>query len=103
MRDQRLTFEPGAVTLAPGCDAQAGKFEIFDDAGEFDVIILGAGLAGLSAAFFLLQKRPGARIVLLEANSYAGGNAARDEGPPLPVAASTAGALSALPYNDFLI
>jgi spermidine dehydrogenase len=47
MRDQRLSFEPSAVTIAPGCDAYAGKFKISDDVDEFDVIIVGAGLAGL--------------------------------------------------------
>ncbi len=90
------------MTLAPGCDAYEGTFEISDDGGDFDVIILGAGLAGLSAAFYLLHTRPGTRILLLEANNYAGGNAARDEGLPLPVAASTAGAFCIFPYADFL-
>ena len=101
-RDRRLTFNSGAVTIAPGCDAHAGRFEISDEAGEFDVIVVGAGLAGLSSAFYLLQKRPGTRILLLEANSYAGGNAARDEGAPLPVRASTAGAFCALPEAGFM-
>lgn len=102
MRDQRLTFESGVVTVAPGCDAYAGKFEVSDDSGEFDVIIVGAGLAGLSSAFYVLQKRPGTRILLIEANSYAGGNAARDGGPPLPMVASTAGAYCIFPYVEFL-
>jgi len=61
MRDRRLTFKPGAVTVAPGCDAHAGTFEISDEAGEFDVIVVGAGLAGLSSAFYLLDKRCGYR------------------------------------------
>jgi phytoene dehydrogenase-like protein len=87
--------------LASGCDGRAGKFEISDDGGDFDVIVVGAGLAGLSAAFYLLQ-RVEARILLLEAGSYAGGNAARDDGRPLPVAASTAGAFCTVPYTDFL-
>ena len=102
MRDRRLTFKSGAVTVAPGCDAHAGTFEISDEAAEFDVIVVGAGLAGLSSAFYLLQKQPGTRILLLEANSYAGGNAARDEGAPLPVRASTAGAFCALPEAGFM-
>jgi spermidine dehydrogenase len=102
LRDKRLSFEPGAVKLAPGCDAHQGRFEIFRDGGDFDVIIVGAGLAGLSAAFYLLRKRAGTRILLLEANNYAGGNAARDEGVPLPVAASAAGAFCTVPYADFL-
>jgi spermidine dehydrogenase len=102
LRDKRLSFEPKAVTLAPGCDDHAGKFAVSDDAGDFDVIIVGAGIAGLSAAYYLLQKWAGARVLLLEANNYAGGNAARDEGSPLPVAASTAGAYCMFPYTDFL-
>jgi len=102
LRDKRLSFESGAVTLARGCDGREGKFEISRDDDAFDVIIVGAGLAGLSAAFYLLHGRPGTRILLLEANNYAGGNAARDEGSPLPVAASTAGAFCTVPYTDFL-
>ena len=35
LRDRRLSFEPAAVTLAPGCDDHAGKFEISDDGGRF--------------------------------------------------------------------
>lgn len=102
LRDRRLSFEPKAITLAAGCDDHKGRFEISDDGGDFDVIIVGAGLAGLSAAFYLLHKRPGARILMLEANNYAGGNAGSDEGAPLPVAASTAGAFSTFPYTDWL-
>jgi gamma-glutamylputrescine oxidase len=38
---------------------------------DADVLILGAGITGLSAAVHLLEARPGARLVLLEAH-YAG-------------------------------
>jgi hypothetical protein len=103
MRDRRLRFESSAVTLAPGCDAFEGNFSISDDAENFDVIIVGTGLAGLSAAFYLLRRRAGTRILLLDANHYAGGNAGRDDGAPLPVPASTAGAYCChTPYLDFL-
>ena len=102
MRDRRLQFEPGKVTLAPGCDAFQGSFPICDEGEEFDAIIVGAGLAGLSSAFYLLRKRPKARILLLEANPYAGGNAGRDDLPPLPVVASTAGAYCVAPTTGFL-
>jgi spermidine dehydrogenase len=103
MRDRRLLFQSSGVTLAPGCDAFEGKFSISDDAEHFDVIIVGAGLAGLSAAFYLLRLRAGTRILLLDANDYAGGNAGRDDGAPLPVPASTAGAYCYAPEIDLLV
>jgi len=102
MRDRRLQFEPGKVTLAPGCDAYQGSFPISDDGEEYDAIVVGTGLAGLSSAFYLLHKRPKARILLLEANSYSGGNAGRDGMAPLPVVAPTAGAYCMAPFADFL-
>ena len=101
MRDKRLRFESSAVTLAKGCDGREGSFPIVDDA-EVDVVIVGAGLAGLSASLFLLRRRPNIRILLLEANRYAGGNAGRDDQPPLPVPATTAGAYCVAPRTDFL-
>jgi phytoene dehydrogenase-like protein len=101
MRDKRLRFESNAVTLAKGCDGQEGTFPIVDDA-DVDIVIVGAGLAGLSASLFLLRRRPNIRILLLEANLYAGGNAGRDDKPPLPVPATTAGAYCVAPRTDFL-
>ena len=101
MRDKRLRFESNAVTLAKGCDGREGSFPIVDDA-EVDIVIVGAGLAGLSASLFLLRRRPNIRILLLDANLYAGGNAGRDEQPPLPVPATTAGAYCVAPRTDFL-
>ena len=51
MRDRRLRFERGTVTLAKGCDDVEGAFPIVEDDKEFDVVVAGAGLAGLSACF----------------------------------------------------
>jgi spermidine dehydrogenase len=101
LRDGRLGFDRDAVTLSPGCDGLGGRFPITDDAETYDVVIVGAGLSGLGAAFFLLEDRPGTRILLLEANPRAGGNAARDEVPPLSFGASTAGSYCLAPYSDF--
>jgi spermidine dehydrogenase len=102
MRDGRLDFQNGTVTLSAGCDGREGKFTISDDGADYDVIIVGAGLSGLSAAFYILQERPQTRILMLEANNYAGGNAARDEGSPLSVPASTAGAFCGFPQTEWL-
>jgi flavin-dependent dehydrogenase len=35
---------------------------------DVDVIVVGAGVAGLTAAFTLLQRDPGLRVVVVEAN-----------------------------------
>jgi spermidine dehydrogenase len=102
IRDRRLHFGRRGVKLLPGCDELAGTFPISDD-GRFDVIIVGAGLAGLSAAFFLLRKHPQTRILLLEANPYPGGNAGRDGAEPLPVPAPTAGAYCYQPFTESLV
>ena len=40
-------------------------------------IIVGGGLSGLSAAFYLLRRRPDTSILVLDANLTPGGNAAR--------------------------
>ncbi len=102
LRDRRLHFDKRSVTLLRGCDTHEGSFPITDNDGAFDVVIVGAGLAGLSAAFYLLRKRSDIRILLLDANDHAGGNAGRDFGSPLPVVASTAGAYCAAPASDHL-
>lgn len=100
LRDGRLTFESRTVTLAPGCDGLGGRFPIAEDT-SVDVVIVGAGLAGLTAAYCLVEQRPGTRVLLLDANRRPGGNAARDEAPPLPVPASTAGSYCVAPTSDF--
>src|SRR3974390_2169271 len=41
---------------------------------DYDVIIAGGGLAGTLAAFRLRQRRPGARVLLLEEGAQLGGN-----------------------------
>ncbi len=96
LRDRRLTFERDSVTLSRGCDGLEGSFPVSEQS-RFDVIIVGAGLAGLSAAFGILRRRAKARILLLEANSVTGGNAGRDCETPLPVMAPTAGAYCCKP------
>lgn len=47
--------------------------------GEFDLLVVGAGISGLSAAFFYRQKFPEARILILENHDDFGGHAKRNE------------------------
>ncbi len=100
MRDRRLKFSPRQAILSAGCDGRAGSFDIDEGDESFDVIILGGGLAGLSTAFFVLRHHPQTRILILDANAQAGGNAARDSAPPLPVVTSTAGAYISAPAAE---
>ena len=45
-----------------------------------DVAIIGGGLTGLSAAYHLLKRYPGTRIVVLEANRLGAGASGRSTG-----------------------
>jgi spermidine dehydrogenase len=47
--------------------------------GEFDLVVVGAGLSGLAAAFLYRQRRPDARVLLLDAHDDFGGHAKRNE------------------------
>jgi len=47
--------------------------------GEYDLIVVGAGISGLAAAFYFHEKSPRARILLLDAHDDFGGHAKRNE------------------------
>ena len=47
---------------------------------HFDVIIVGAGIAGLSAAYWLEQKDPKLKIVIIDQGSFGGGASGRNAG-----------------------
>ena len=46
---------------------------------DYDLIVVGGGISGLSAAYFYQQKNPGARILILENHDDFGGHAKRNE------------------------
>lgn len=51
-----------------------------EDAGEiYDLVIVGAGLGGLTAAYFYHQERPEEKILLLDNHADFGGDAQRNE------------------------
>ncbi len=51
-----------------------------EDSGEiYDLVIVGAGLGGLTAAFYYHQERPEANILLMDSHADFGGNAQRNE------------------------
>ena len=62
-----------AVTAKPSCAAA-------QDAGQFDLVVVGGGIAGLSAAHRFRQLRgASARILILENHAMPGGEARQNE------------------------
>ena len=103
LRDRRLAFHAHTVRLAPGAaDPMQGDFPIHDEQERYDVVVVGSGLSGLSAAFYLRRRRPGTRILILDAKPGFGGNAGRDDAEPIPTIAATGGAYAVAPSADFL-
>lgn len=103
LRDHRLTFGANTVTVSPSTrDGVSGTFSVAEDGGHYDVVIVGSGMSALAAAFFLRRRRPGTRILLLDANESFGGNAGRDDASPLPTISGTGGAYCVAPYAPFL-
>jgi len=50
------------------------------DTGEqYDLLVVGAGISGLSAAYFFRQRKPNARILVLDNHDDFGGHAKRNE------------------------
>src|SRR5690606_31416414 len=46
---------------------------------EYDLVVVGAGISGLSAAWFYRQQHPDARILVLDNHDDIGGHAKRNE------------------------
>ena len=44
-----------------------------DEDEQWDIIVIGAGLAGLSSAYRIKNRHPSARVLILEANDRIGG------------------------------
>lgn len=49
------------------------------DSDEYDLIVVGAGISGLAAAYFYRDQHPGARILILDNHDDFGGHAKRNE------------------------
>lgn len=103
LRDNRLTFKTSSVTIAPSkCDSFSGSQPILTDNGNYDLIIVGSGMSGVSAAYFTTRNRPGTKILILDGQARPGGNANRDDSSPIPDISSTATAYAVQPYLPFL-
>ncbi len=103
LRDNRLTFRTNSVLISSSpCDSFQGSTPIIPDNGNYDVIIVGAGMSGCSAAYYLTRQRPATKILVLDGQRTPGGNANRDDAAPIPDIASTATAYAVQPYAPFL-
>ena len=70
---------PGAFEAAHLLRDGAQPVVIEDSGEEYDLIIVGAGISGLSAAWLYRQQRPAARILILDNHDDFGGHAKRNE------------------------
>jgi len=103
LRDKRLTFKTNSVLISSShCDSYQGSQPILADNGNYEVIIVGAGMSGCSAAYYITRQRPGTEILILDGQRTPGGNANRDDAAPIPDIASTATACAVQPYAPFL-
>lgn len=71
---------PGSFEAAHALrDGLAPKAGAINTGERFDLIIVGAGMSGLSAAWFARQRNPKARILILDNHDDIGGHARRNE------------------------
>jgi spermidine dehydrogenase len=49
------------------------------DPGDYDLVVVGGGISGLSAAYFYRQQKPKARILIIDNHDDFGGHAKRNE------------------------
>ena len=98
-----LTFKTSSVQISNSpCDNYQGNYPLLTDNGNYEVIIVGSGMSGCSAAYYITRNRPGTKILILDGQAAPGGNANRDDLSPIPDIASTATAYAVQPYAPFL-
>ena len=103
LRDGRLTFKTNSVVISSSpCDSFQGSQPILVDNGNYELIIVGSGMSGCSAAYYTTRQRTGTKILILDGQPTPGGNANRDDAAPIPDVASTATAYAVQPYAPFL-
>ena len=71
---------PGSFEAAHALRDGTLDFSSARDTGEsYDLVVVGAGISGLAAAYFFRQREPGARILILDNHDDFGGHAKRNE------------------------
>jgi spermidine dehydrogenase len=72
---------PGSFEVAHALGREGRQFDIDSIAvsDKYDLIVVGAGISGLSAAYFYRGRRPNARILIVDNHDDFGGHAKRNE------------------------
>lgn len=72
---------PGSFETAHtmGLDQKSYDGSALQPAEEYDLIVVGAGISGLSAAWFYRKKNPDAKVLILDNHDDFGGHAKRNE------------------------
>jgi spermidine dehydrogenase len=72
---------PGSFEVAHALGREGQHFDTDSVAvsDKYDLIVVGAGISGLSAAFFYRERRPNARILIVDNHDDFGGHAKRNE------------------------
>jgi spermidine dehydrogenase len=60
-------------------DGQAYRIDDYRIGEQVDCVVIGAGIGGLSSAYFVHKAKPGARVVILDNHDDFGGHARRNE------------------------
>lgn len=70
---------PGSFDVAHALRDGRGWGNARDTGEQYDLVVVGGGISGLSAAHFYLAAKPGARILILDNHDDFGGHARRNE------------------------
>jgi spermidine dehydrogenase len=71
------SFEAAHAVRDGALKVPAGKLE--GDEERYDLIVVGGGISGLSAAYFFRERKPDARILIIDNHDDFGGHAKRNE------------------------
>jgi len=72
-------FDPAAMEAGHALRDGHGFGPVADTGEAYDLVVVGAGMSGLAAAYFYRAQRPGAKVLLLDACDDFGGHARRVE------------------------
>ncbi len=70
---------PGSFEAAHALRDGTGPTSVSDLDEQYDLVVVGAGLSGLSAAHFYRERHPSARVLVLDNHDDFGGHAKRNE------------------------